>query len=432
MRKGKFEGKTLLVLGSNVGAIDIVTYARENGAYTIVADYYSPERSAAKRVADDHILVSTADLEALGSLIEERKVDGVLAGISEFNLLKAMELCEKYNLPFYCTRDQWHLIEKKNEFRVLCEQYNVPCPATYYTGGKIPEDVWQTISYPSVIKPVDACTSAGVFICHSESEMRSHEDDALKHSASGTIIVEEFVYGDEFTSHYTIANGKVSLSSVDNRYPVAVHEGTVTTVPAARVYPCLYLDEYLKQVNEPMINLCKAIGIQNGILFIQGMYDSEKNSFYIFEAGLRCAGEAPYRFISRINGVNAIHVLVDHALSVETGFESDREDPAMKGKCCGIISFVAKAGTVGNIIGLEEAVNATPSVIEYESRYPVGSQTPDSDTLRQLMIRFVMICDSRKKMAEDIDYLNRHITVLNEKGENMVIKIEPERLFGTK
>ena len=32
MSKQKFTGKTLLVLGSNVGATEIVQYARENGA----------------------------------------------------------------------------------------------------------------------------------------------------------------------------------------------------------------------------------------------------------------------------------------------------------------------------------------------------------------------------------------------------------------
>lgn len=427
----KFEGKKLLILGSNVSSEDIVSYARENGAYTIVADYLPTEKSKAKLLADEDVLISTADIDALGELIEERKVNGILAGISEFNLLKAMELSTKYQLPFYCSQDSWNLIEKKNSFRKLCKKYQVPCPKTYYIGSKMTEDDWNSIQYPAVIKPVDASTSLGVFICHNEAEMRKHEEDALNNSECGKIIVEECVFGDEFTAHYTIANGKVSLSCVDNRYPVAVHEGRVTTIPVARIFPCLYLEEYIKQVNPKMIELCQNINVTDAIIFIQGIYNKEKNEFYVFEAGLRSAGEAPYRFISKINDINAIHVLVDHALSVPTDFHSEQEDPFLKGKCCGIVSFVARSGVVGNIIGLEDAVKNTPSVIEYESRYPIGSTTPDTDTLRQLMIRFVMICDSRKRMAEDIAYLNEHITVLDDKGENMVIKMEPGRIFDT-
>ena len=119
---GKFNGKTLLMLGSNVGATDIISYAKANGAYTIAADYYPVERSAAKRCADLALPVSTNDLDALSRIIGEYHVDGVLAGISEFNLLNAMELSRRHNLPFYCTREQWDRIESKDEFRRLCEE----------------------------------------------------------------------------------------------------------------------------------------------------------------------------------------------------------------------------------------------------------------------------------------------------------------------
>jgi hypothetical protein len=122
-------------------------------------------------------------------------------------------------------------------------------------------------------------------------------------------------------------------------------------------------------------------------------------------------------------------MLVDYALSCKSEYSREAEDPYMKGKCCGIVSFVAKGGTVGKIQGLEEAVEALSGVKEYESRYPVGSVTPDGDTLRQLMIRFVMICDSREQMIRDVDYLNSHITVLNDKGEDMVIRLDPKRLI---
>lgn len=426
---GKFDGKNLLVLGSNIGAMDIVTYAKENGAHVIVADYYPPEQSAAKRLADEKLLISTADLEQLGKVIEEYNVDGVLSGISEFNLLNAMTLSDRYNLPFYCTKEQWNMIERKNGFRKLCEEYHVPCPETYYTGGRMSEEDWNKIIFPAVIKPVDASTSAGVHICENMQEMKRYEDDALNKSESGQIIVEEFIKGDEFTAHYSIINGKAALSCVDNRYPVAVHEGKVTTVPIARIYPCTYLGEYINQVNPFMIRLCESLGMETGILFIQGLYDETKNQFHIFEAGLRSAAEAPYRFIDRISGINAMHLLVDYALSIESEYKIETEDPYMKGKCCGIVSFVAKGGKVGSITGLESAVAATPSVIEYESRYPVGSTTPDGDTLRQLMIRFVMICDSREQMAKDVEYLNNHITVLDDKGENMVIKLNANRLM---
>ncbi len=428
----KYEGKTLLMLGSNIASEDIVRYARENGAYTIVADYFPPERSPAKLAADEHVLISTTDMEKLSRLIQTRRVDGVLSGISEFNIQKAMELAEMNHLPFYCDLRQWHMIEEKHLFRTLCEMHGVPCPKTYFIGREIDAAACRGIRYPAILKPVDASTSAGISICANEQELLAHVPEALEHSHVGRIIVEEFVSGDEFTAHYTIANGKVTLACMDFRYPVAVHEGRVTTIPAARIYPSPYLEPYLRQVDPSMRSLCKYLKLQDGILFVQGLYDSDTDEFHIFEAGLRSAAEAPYRILREINGVDAMQVLVDHALSVPTDFPSELEDPFLHGKWGGVVSMVGHGGVVGSIEGLEEAVAATPGVISYESRYPVGSRVPSGDTLRQIMIRFIMICDSREQLAQEITYLNEHITVLNDQGENMVVRFDPERIFDIK
>ena len=426
---GKFSGKTLLMLGSNVGSVEMIQYAKENGAYTIAADYYPPERSAAKRIADEAMMISTADEEALAQLIEERHVDGILAGISEFNLLKAMKLSKRFSLPFDCSMEQWNRIEHKEKFRRLCEQNKVPCPKTYFVGSVPAGNDYASFRYPLVLKPVDACSSKGVFICADEAELKAHMRESLSDSESGLIIIEEFVKGNEFTAHYSICNGVPSLSCIDNRYPVTVHQGKVTTIPGARIYPSTYIDGYIEKVDPYMRALCKDLAIENGVLFVQGIHDPDTGNFWVFEGGLRSAGEAPNRFISKINGIDYFHLFVDCALLGRGTIDISKDDPYMGGKCCGIVSFVARHGIVGKIEGLEEAVAATPSVVSYESRYPVGSETPDTDTLRQLMIRFVMVCDSRQQMCRDVQYLNDHIQVLDDHGENMVIRMDPERIL---
>lgn len=425
---GKFAGKKLLVLGSNVGSKDIVEYARANGAYTIVADYFPKERSEAKNYCDEDVLISTGDTEALIEFIKENHIDGVLAGIHEFNLMQAMKLCEHFSFPFYCNKQQWDLMQLKQNFRRLCERFNVASPKTYYIGGKLSGTDWNNIVFPAVIKPVDCSASQGVHLCSSLAEMKEYEKDALDCSDSDTVMVEEMVSGDEFTAHYTIVNGNVALACVDNRHPVALHTGTVTTIPIARTYPCTFINEYVEQVNDSMMSLIKSLGLNNAVLFVQGMYNKELNRFYIFESSMRCAGEAPYRIIEKINGINFMHMLVDNALCVRTDYDQSKEDPFFKGKTAGTISFASKGGIVGSIEGLKETVEKLPSVIEYESRYPVGRETPDGDTLRQLMLRFVMICDSKEQMRNDILFLNDNITVLNDKNENMVIRFDPERL----
>ena len=123
-------------------------------------------------------------------------------------------------------------------------------------------------------------------------------------------------------------------------------------------------------------------------------------------------------------------MLVDYILTGESDYDLNLEDPDLHGKTCGIVSFTAIGGKVGRIDGLEETLSKMPNIIRFENRYPVGSIAPDGNTLRQLMLRFIMVCESREEMVKDIAYLNDHIHVYDTNGKNMVVKIVPERILG--
>lgn len=426
----KFEGKKLLFLGSNVGTADMIKYAKENGAYTIVADYLPVEKSFGKQLADSNVLISTGDLDNLKEYIEKTGVNGVLAGVSEFNLLNAMKLCEHFKYPFYCTKEQWDKVENKENFRQLCIDYNIPVPRTFFIGDNFTAEALSTVEYPVIVKPVDGSASIGITICRDKTTLLKAAEEAKNNSEIGRIIIEELAEGDEFAAHYTIVNGKASLSSVDNRVPVAVHEGDVTTIPVARIYPSTFIDQYIEQVNPQMLQLCQSIGLNTGILFIQGLYNKNKNKFYIFEAGLRCAGEAPYRFIERINGISFMNNIVDYALLGEiTDFDASKDDPYFGGKICCVTSFVSKGGRIGKIINYEETAHTLASIVDSECRYHEGDETPNGNTLRQIMIRYVLICDNVEQLINDIKYINSHVKVLDDNGKEMCLTFDVQSFY---
>lgn len=425
----KFDNKTLLILGSNVGAKDIINYAKANGAKTIVADYYDKEKSIAKQFSDYHEKVSTDDFDGLMRIATKYKVDGVISGISEFNLLNTYELSKKLNTNNYFDKKQWNNVSNKDSFRQMCMDYNVSCPKTFYTGPYPKDFRLDNKKFPVVVKPIDGSMSRGVTICNNIKEVDSAIEEAVKHSNSKKIIIEEYFEGDEFTAHYSIVNGRVNLACMDNRYPVAVNEGNVTTIPVARIFPSTFLEKYIDKENNNVIQMIESLGLTNGVFFLQGFYNKKLDRFSIFEAGLRCAGEAPYRFLEKVNGLNFLNPLVDLSLGIKTtDYNYSKEDPFLNGKHSGIISFVTKGGKVAKIEGLEESVSNVKSVIEYECRYKEGEDTPSGNTLRQLMIRFVMVCDSIDQMKSDINYLNSNINVYNDKGESMIFKFDEERL----
>lgn len=424
----KFAGKKLLVLGSNAGSDAVIKYAQKNGAYVYVADNLPLVKSFAKPLADKAVLISTADMDALEQLVVNERINAVFSGVSEFNILRAMELADRCDLRFYCTRNQWDMIESKDAFRELCEKYAVPCPHTFFSGADTAAIPWKNITFPIVVKPVDCGASVGVHICQDKQAAVLAVEDAVDKSNSGRIIVEQFCGGREFTAHYVIHKGRAALSCIDNRYPVALHEGAVTTIPVARVYPSLFAREYIDSVNPQLLNLVDSLHLEEGVLFVQGLYDEAKKSFAVFEAGLRSAAECPFRFLESVTGLNYMKMIVDYLLLGSADeYDQAREDPLLGGKCCGVISFAGKHGVVASIEGLDRDY---PGVLETELRYPVGSEVPDTDTLRQLAIRFVMTCENRADMARCVDEINGHVAMLDGNGNPLILPFDPKRLNG--
>jgi hypothetical protein len=279
------------------------------------------------------------------------------------------------------------------------------------------------------VKPVDGSASQGITICESISELEEAVRIAFLSSDSGRIIIEAFVRGHEFTAHYTICNGNAALACIDNRYPVALHEGSVTTIPIARIYPALFQDRFIEAVNPQLIALCEGIGLKNAILFVQGLYDDCNEDFYIFEAGLRSAAESPCRFLESVTGQNHYFMLVDDILLGHTDYRLELEKPDLNGKCCAVVSFASAGGVVADIQGLEAVQSTIPEILQVESRYSVGSTVPNGDTLRQIMLRFVVVADSRKRMAEIVKEIGSTVHAVDQQGKQMLIGMQPERVF---
>ena len=92
-------GKTVLILGASENEIGLVERAHHFGLRVIVTDNHSDWMEApAKLKADIAWNVSWSDIDALEVLCRENKVDGVVAGYSEFRVENQIKLCQRLGL----------------------------------------------------------------------------------------------------------------------------------------------------------------------------------------------------------------------------------------------------------------------------------------------------------------------------------------------
>ena len=411
--------KHLLLLGTNVGSVDIVRYAKSKGHRVTVADNRGRHHGA-KQYADASLEVSTADTRSLVEHAANAEVDAVLAGVSEFNLRQAIRISEALGTPFYCSSEQWDLFMDKGRFRAFAESFGVPSPATYIVGDRADTQTHrEKVAVPCVVKPVDGNSLRGITICRAASEVDDAIEAAFDASVSGRIVVEEFVEGREFTAAYVVVNGTPSLSTLDIRLPFAF-EGMTTTFPILRVYPPTFADEYVEQCDGPVKRMIESSGMQNACVFVQGIRSAD--GFAIFESGLRLAGEAPYRFLEPVNGVNPLKHLVDSVMGEPSSYDITLDDIHMGGDVCAISSFVLTGGTVGHVPDIDSAVAGIPQVLESELRYSAGESVLPDGTLRQIGARFILRCRDLQELATAVDEINQRIEFTSVEGHSMVVK----------
>ena len=254
--------KKLLVLGGKpIGSCEIVEYAKQHGVYTIVADYLPKEQSAAKQLADENWDVSTGEVDKLVEMVKASGVDGLYAGVHEFNIAKMIEVCQKADLPCYCTLEQWNDLVDKRSFKSLCRQYGIPVATEYHVQSSDDIDREQ-IAYPVIIKPADGSGSRGFSICTNDAELKAALPAAAQASDTGHVLVEQMMdYKNSVIINYTIFNGEVVFSGISDKHSKKVLEDGAP-VMSVQFYPSLYQQDYLNTLDEKAKAMFEGMGLK--------------------------------------------------------------------------------------------------------------------------------------------------------------------------
>ena len=414
-------GKKLLFIGAQEMMCSAVLKAKELGAYTIVADYN--ENFPAKRLADEKLLVSTADTDTLLKYCKENKVDGVFSGYSEVNQYFTLDLCERGGYPYYGTRHQVETLANKENFKRCCRETGVPgVPEYHLTEELLPEDM-EKLEYPIIVKPVDSYSGKGITICTDESMVADAVKSAISQSKAKRFLVEKYMddeHYDVITAYYSIQDGKVALSAMVDRYMYYFGARRLNT---ALLYPSQYLDRYIAEVDEKVKNMLKKLEVKNGTLFIEGCVNAE--GFWFWETGFRLCGAQQSILPAHINNVDIQEMLICHALTGKMADEDKMhlEDPYFRGKtaCNGVI-FINK-GKIAEINGIDE-IRAMPEIVNFSPLQQVGDEVTKEDvgTLNQSFARVHIICDSKEHLFDVVEKLYKTLKVVDDCGNDMVIR----------
>ena len=399
--------KKLLILGGFPQMIDIIAAAQQMDIYVIVAD--RDASSPAKRFADLAVNISTNDIEALESLCRS-----VFTGFEDFNIHIALELCGRLNLPFYATRKQIECITDKLNFKDECRRHGIPVIEQYTL-----DQALKLGKYPYIVKPADSYGSRGITICRNAEELRHGYKRAEGVSATDKAIIERFIDNDHGVElFYTVVNGNVHLTVTADRYTVRNGETTVP-LPVAEVFPSRHRNEMVDALDLPIRQMLTQMGILNGLVLIQALYDGD-GGYFVYEMAYRFTGEQHYRLVEKQHGVKLSTMMIKAALGEDI---SEYDTPLLDDVCfCKPsinLAVVLNPGKVEHVSGLDK-VYKIDEVISYNLTHGDGDVIAASGDYSHLLIRVNMVAESYQKLCRAVDLVDEYIIVTSDAGEDML------------
>lgn len=190
MYQGK---KAVLIFGVGPLQESIINRAKLMGLYTVGID--PAEDAACRNVVDAFEIVGGQDYDGTCAVVEKYGIDAIVTAATDKPLVMMARIAEKYHFPFYSVETaQWSTDKFQMKQRFM--EGGVSCAK-----GRLVKSAAEVedFEYPVIVKPRDNSGSRGVKLCRSKEELEVSLGEALEVSRLDTVLVEEFIEGQEYS-----------------------------------------------------------------------------------------------------------------------------------------------------------------------------------------------------------------------------------------
>lgn len=342
--------KKILIIGASVLQLPAIKKAKDKGFYVGVVDYNPNAVGIA--YADEFFNVSTIDVEGVVTVAKEFQPDGIMTLATDMPMRSIAAACKACGLPgidfetAIKATDKGEMIKAFATYGVEHPWYHIVKDAVEY--GKIKEKV----TFPCILKPTDNAGSRGVVLVQSMEDLDTAYDYAHKESRGGTVIVEEYLQGPEFSVEIMVVSGEPHVLQVTDKLTT----GAPHFVEMGHNQPSRQTAENVERIKNLACRAVKAVGIKVGPAHVELILTPDGPK--MVELGARMGGDCiTTHLVPLSTGIDMVGATID----VACGKNPDISKKYDKGAA--IRYFETTAGIFKDISGLEEAKNS-PGVQE--------------------------------------------------------------------
>lgn len=350
--------KSILVFGVGELQKSIINRAKGMGLYVVgidpCADAYCRDD------VDAFEIVGGQDYEGTLAVAKKYNISAVLTAATDKPLVMMARVAEVLNLNFYSVETA-QISTDKFLMKQCFERDGIPCAK-----GRLIHNVEEAseLTYPVIAKPRDNSGSRGVVLCKNKEELKTAIDDALSFSKKDSILVEEFIEGQEYSIESLHFDGKDEV--------IQFTEKTTTPFPynveLGHKQPANLTDAQKTKIRNIIRNIGSSLKFENC-----GSHTELKindRGIFIIETSPRLGGDYITSTLTPLStGINIEDQLLNIALGNEVDITTGRVE-----KASSVCFFSLPEGTIEGIDEKISEIFTLPNVVEFQFKLKVGDK----------------------------------------------------------
>lgn len=300
-----------MLLGGLRYLLPVINAAHKLGYHVITCDYI-PENIAHK-YSDEYHNVSITDKEKVTELARRLKIDGIMSFAVDPGVVTAAYVQQEMSLPGN-PYDSVCILQNKARFRKFLKVngFNTPDAIDAHDLQEALEKI-ADLKLPVIVKPVDSAGSKGVSRIDSLEELPAAFINAQEHSLTKTVIIEEFIETDGYSSDsdcFSI-DGKLLFTSFSSqRFDFAAAN---PYTPAAYSWPSSMHPDRQNELKSEIQRLLKLLDMGTSIYNVETRIGKDGKA-YIMEISPRGGGNRISEILKLATGVDLISASVKAAV----------------------------------------------------------------------------------------------------------------------
>lgn len=305
----------LAIIGANAAITMLISRAKELGYETHVFAWQCGDPG--EEAADFFYPIDVADKEAILNKCRELNVCGVCSITSDFAAPVVSYVARNLGLPGNPEKTDL-LARNKYYMRKAFKDAGLFCPNFAVASSDDSDVDFSKFTFPVIVKPTDRWSSKGVTRVDRIEDINAAIETAVKESFDNKAIIEEFMFGPEFSAECICQNGNIVVLAVTEKQTT----GFPHYIETGHVQPANLTDEEKEKVEDVVTAAVQALGIENGAAHAEFKI-LDNGEIGIIEIGARMGGDCIGTDLTHLStGIDYIESVIDVAVGKTLKLES--------------------------------------------------------------------------------------------------------------